>query len=350
MRVLVHGESAVRAERLREALLGIEARGHRVGWVSERHGEPARGEPVLAPREVPQGPWDVVVGAGPPARVRALGRHGGVRAVVVACTAADLGPRGWLQRMAWDAIPEIVLIDEADGGAAREGRHGIALESFALWPPAEPPREPIESADTDVLERACERAYARGLGPALRAGFLADRDGTLIPEHGYLDDPAQVTLLPGVAAALREVRAGGHPVAVISNQAGVGRGRFPLARAHEVMAALRHALRREGVELDAVRFCPHAPGEGCRCRKPGTLLIERVVQDLQLFPAHSVMAGDKRIDVAAGQAAGMLGLLVRTGYGGEEEGGASAQPDGVFGDLAAAVRWFLAREEARVIG
>jgi D-glycero-D-manno-heptose 1,7-bisphosphate phosphatase len=59
------------------------------------------------------------------------------------------------------------------------------------------------------------------------------------------------------------------------------------------------------------------------------------------------MVGDKFSDVAAGQAAGALGVLVLTGYGrGEWEYQRHAQPvkpDHVAEDLLDAVDWALGR-------
>jgi len=181
-----------------------------------------------------------------------------------------------------------------------------------------------------------------------RAAVFLDRDGTLVVEREYLDDPAGLELLPGVASALRGLRGAGFALVVVSNQSGVGRGRFTAGRVHEVMAGLRHALRAQGVELDAIYFCPHRPEEGCPCRKPGTALLERAADDQQLDLAQSVMVGDKRIDVLAGQRAGGHGVLVRTGYGREEERAAETEPRGadyIADDLAGAARWILERLE-----
>jgi len=172
-----------------------------------------------------------------------------------------------------------------------------------------------------------------------------DRDGTLIREREYLSDPHDVELLPGVAAALREVRSAGHPVAVITNQAGVGRGYFSEARLYEVMARMRELFRAEGVELDTVRVCPHAPDAGCDCRKPGGRLLREAADDLRLSLRDSAMVGDRWSDVDAGRGVGAAGVLVRTGYGaGEERLGADRPPaDAVLDDVAAAARWFLDR-------
>jgi histidinol-phosphate phosphatase family protein len=178
---------------------------------------------------------------------------------------------------------------------------------------------------------------------------FADRDGTLVIERGYLSDPADLELLPGVPAALRRLHAAGWPVIVVSNQSGVGRGIFPLARVHEAMAALRHALRAHGVELDAIHFCPHRPEDGCDCRKPGVALLRRAAEDLDLSLARSVFVGDKRLDVDTGHRAGARGVLVRTGYGADAARelpvAGEAPPDAVCADFAEAAAWILARGE-----
>jgi D-glycero-D-manno-heptose 1,7-bisphosphate phosphatase len=180
----------------------------------------------------------------------------------------------------------------------------------------------------------------------MRPFVFLDRDGTLVREIGYLADPADLELLPGAAAAIREARAAGLPVVVVSNQSGVGRGLFPLARVHEAMARLRVLLRARDAEPDAIYFCPHRPEADCACRKPRVGLLRRAAEDLVLDLEHSVMIGDKRLDAATGRAAGGRGVLVRTGYGREEERadpGADGTPDAVCGDAAEAVHWFLTR-------
>jgi histidinol-phosphate phosphatase family protein len=352
MRVAIEGRTVSMAPpRLLQAARGLERRGHDVTW----WGAALPDEPGLRPGAAADrvAGADVVIGADAPARVARMAWGLRAQAMILGATAARVVRWGWVERWAWDSVHAMALIEESDADAVREGARGLPLERFALWPPGvAPPRPDVTHGDVELLERACERALARSRGPGVRAAAFVDRDGTLVEEHGYLSDPAALRLLPGVAAALRETRAAGHPVVVISNQAGVGRGRYPLERAYATMARLRVLLRAEGVELDAIHFCPHAPDAGCACRKPGTLLIERAADDLQIALTASVMVGDKRLDAAAGRAAGMSGVLVRTGYGRDEEAasGEGGEPpaERVFDDLAAALRWFCEREDGRV--
>ncbi len=332
MRVLARGDTlGPGRERMAAALGALARRGHEVEWLA------AGGRPA--------GPAEVVVGgAGAPFRVARAGWRAGARVMLLDLDLDALGRWRWIDRWAWDAGFSAGLV--ADGEAARLAAdpRGLARERVGLWS-AGPPATAPDAAhpDTEVLERACERALARQRGGAARPAVFLDRDGTLVREVGYLADPDAVELLPGVGAALRGLVETEAPVVVVSNQSGVGRGRFAEAAVHAVNARLRALLRGHGVELAAIYFCPHRPEEDCPCRKPRPGLLERAAEDLHLALGASVMIGDKRIDAAAGRRAGGRGVLVRTGYGREEEradGGGEPPPDRVFDDLAAALDWW----------
>jgi histidinol-phosphate phosphatase family protein len=327
---------------MERAVLGLAARGHalhRVGRLSQ--GSPLAGlASAGATTEV-----DVLVGGGRALAAAWWAARLHARALVLALEPAEHARWGPLERWAWSLSAGHGLIDE---GASESflSRTGVEeRERLGLWPATDEDGVPSTLASTGVLERACERALARRTAGPGRAALFADRDGTLIVEHGYLSDPLALDLLPGVAEALRQVRGAGHPVVVISNQAGVGRGYFGEDRVYAVMARLRVSLRAEGVELDAIRFCPHAPEAGCDCRKPGGRLLREAAEDLQISLRDSAMVGDRWIDVDAGRGVGAAGVLVRTGYGrGEERLGAERAPaDAIVDDLPAAARWFLDR-------
>ena len=144
---------------------------------------------------------------------------------------------------------------------------------------------------------------------------LLDRDGTLIADRHYLSDPAQVTLLPGVAQALRRLSQMGCRLFVASNQSGVGRGYFNLESVHACNARLAQLLAAHDVHFTDMLLCPHSPKEGCACRKPQTGMWDVLRSRHGLHAAHTAMIGDKRDDVRFGRAAGLRTVLVLTGKG-----------------------------------
>jgi len=183
-----------------------------------------------------------------------------------------------------------------------------------------------------------------------RAVFL-DRDGTINEEMGYINHLDRFVLLPGVAAAIRNINASGLKAVVVTNQSGAARGYFPAAfidRVHEKMGRL---LSEEGAFLDGIYTCPHQPQSrepeaGCDCRKPRPGLLLRAAGDLNIDLARSYVVGDRFQDVEMARRAGAQAVLVLTGYGkGELEfvGPASpVKPDFVAADLPQAVEWILA--------
>ena len=182
----------------------------------------------------------------------------------------------------------------------------------------------------------------------MMAGLVVlDRDGTVIEERPYLHDPKQVRLLPNAAAGLRALSAAGLKLALVTNQSGVGRGFFGLDAVSRVNERVMALLAREGVAIDEVFVCPHAPEEGCACRKPGTRMLETAARRLGADPSKTFVIGDKTCDIEMGRRAGATTLLVRTGWGRETEGRAEARPHYVAADLLEAARVILAQQESQ---
>jgi D-glycero-D-manno-heptose 1,7-bisphosphate phosphatase len=150
---------------------------------------------------------------------------------------------------------------------------------------------------------------------ARRGAVFLDRDGTLIVDREYLADPDGVELLPGAAEAVARLNRAGRPVVLVTNQSGIGRGYFSEADFHAVEARFEELLAAGGAHLDAVYFCPHAPGAGpeCDCRKPAPGLFLRAARDHDLDLGAAFYVGDRLRDVAFGVESGGTGILVGAG-------------------------------------
>jgi D-glycero-D-manno-heptose 1,7-bisphosphate phosphatase len=182
-----------------------------------------------------------------------------------------------------------------------------------------------------------------------RAVFL-DRDGTLIEESGYLDRLERLVFFPYSVDAVRVLNRAGFAVVVITNQAGIARG---IVRESFVDEAHRHIagrLRAGGAQIDGFYYCPHYPGgvveqynRTCDCRKPQPGLLRRAATDLNLDLEHSFVVGDRWHDLAAGQAVGATGVLVRTGLGWKDEAEPhpGTVPDAIVDNLMDAAAWIL---------
>jgi D-glycero-D-manno-heptose 1,7-bisphosphate phosphatase len=137
-----------------------------------------------------------------------------------------------------------------------------------------------------------------------RRWLLFDRDDTLLDDPGYLSDPDKVKFLPGALEGLERFHQEGWPLVMVTNQSGVGRGYFGLKEVRAVHTRLEELLAESGVKLAGIYLCPHAPDEGCRCRKPETQLAEQAAGELGIELAESVMVGDKLSDLELGRRIG----------------------------------------------
>jgi histidinol-phosphate phosphatase family protein len=138
-------------------------------------------------------------------------------------------------------------------------------------------------------------------------------------EREYLHDPKDLIVIAGVAEAIAAINRRRIPVAVVTNQAGIGRGMYGVEAYHAVNRAIDASLARSGAHIDAWYFCPHHPDAECVCRKPKPGMMLAAARDLSLDLGRSVLVGDKVSDLEAARAAGCRTVLVRTGYGREVE-------------------------------
>lgn len=148
---------------------------------------------------------------------------------------------------------------------------------------------------------------------------VLDRDGTIIREYGYLNDPRKVRLLPGAITGLRKMRAMGLGLIVVTNQSGISRGIVARASVEQINRRLCAMLAARGVLLDGIYVCPHRAEDNCACRKPKTGLLRRAARDHGFRLRDCFVIGDKDTDIGLGRNAKAVAIMVRTGYGAEIE-------------------------------
>jgi D-glycero-D-manno-heptose 1,7-bisphosphate phosphatase len=201
---------------------------------------------------------------------------------------------------------------------------------------------------------------------AVTPAVFLDRDGVVNAmcydaDHGIIDSPTtpdQFRLLPGVARAIRRLRAAGFLVVVVSNQPGVGKGKLTGALLDAITTRMYQELQQGGAALDGTYYCLHHPEAvideyrgACECRKPKAGLLLRAQRELQIDLTRSFMVGDGLTDVQAGKLAGC-----RTIWIGQMKcdwcqamDGANAMPDWVSPNLVNATDLICASTAARVV-
>jgi len=177
---------------------------------------------------------------------------------------------------------------------------------------------------------------------------ILDRDGVLnreAPDSGYVLTPSAFIWLPGALEALSMLRRAGLYLTVATNQSGVGRGLMSVAELEAVHERMRNDASKHGAALDAVLFCPHAPDEGCGCRKPAPGLIQEALLRSGIGAAESLVVGDDQRDLEAAARAGVPAALVRTGKGRKTEALLAGIEVPAYDDLPQLARAILGAEQ-----
>lgn len=149
-------------------------------------------------------------------------------------------------------------------------------------------------------------------------GVLLDRDGVInFDSPNYILSPAQWRPIPGSLEAIAALTRARIPVAIASNQSALGRGMLDADTFHAIHEKMMAAIEHAGGRIMHVAYCPHAPEEGCMCRKPNPGLVRDCLDALGLndSPGHALMIGDSVRDIEAAHRVGVRTCLVRTGYG-----------------------------------
>lgn len=133
--------------------------------------------------------------------------------------------------------------------------------------------------------------------------LILDRDGTINRDTGYTYKPEELEILPGVIDGLKKFRNIGYRFIVVTNQAGLVKGKFNLEQYHYFNEKLLEHLAAEGIRVEKIYHCPHHPEitGSCECRKPKTGMIAQASLDFGLNPANCIYIGDKDSDVELGK-------------------------------------------------
>ena len=109
---------------------------------------------------------------------------------------------------------------------------------------------------------------------------------------------------------MRKAQEAGFLTVAVTNRAQVAKGLVTLEELDRLFGRLEALLAEDGGVLDRIYFCPHHPDAGfpgevpalkirCECRKPGTLLFRRAIDELPIDKERSVGIGDSLRDIGA---------------------------------------------------
>ncbi|WP_319272769.1 HAD family hydrolase [uncultured Draconibacterium sp.] len=140
----------------------------------------------------------------------------------------------------------------------------------------------------------------------IKALFL-DRDGTINVEKNYVFRVEDFEFTPGIFELLKGYQQKGFMLLVVTNQSGIARKYYTEDDFSDLNNWMIRQFQKQGIEITKVYHCPHHPeitGK-CNCRKPEPGMILQAIQEFNIDPVNSVLIGDKKRDILAGQRAGI---------------------------------------------
>lgn len=189
-----------------------------------------------------------------------------------------------------------------------------------------------------------------------KAVFL-DRDGTINPDSGFINDPAEFDVYPFAPAAIRLLNEHGFLVFVVTNQSGIARGFIEPENLEKIHGKLVHLLAGKDASIDKIYTAPyHRDGSvepyniDHSDRKPRTGMFRQASADFDFDPQKSFMVGDRFSDIMFGINAGLKTILVRTGDGDQEtlrqlHRADRVKPHFIVRDLLSAAKFIVAFQE-----
>lgn len=153
-----------------------------------------------------------------------------------------------------------------------------------------------------------------------RPALFLDRDGTLNLDRGYTHRVEDLVWLPDAIEAIKYANKAGYYVFVVTNQAGVARGKYDEQQVKLFHRAMQQDLLAEGAHVDAFEWCPHHVDGvvenyrmACSRRKPSPGMILDLIAAWPIDVARSLMIGDSESDIEAAKAAGIKGVRYKGG-------------------------------------
>lgn len=144
----------------------------------------------------------------------------------------------------------------------------------------------------------------------MKKAIFLDRDGTIIIDKVYLNDPDQIEYLPLVIEGLRSLRDQGYVFVVVTNQSGIARGIVQVDRLMETHRRIQAHFSQFGIDLSRYYWAPYSVESNHWMRKPNPGMLLTAAQDHGIDLTQSWMVGDRFSDIQAGQKAGTKTILL----------------------------------------
>lgn len=139
--------------------------------------------------------------------------------------------------------------------------------------------------------------------------IFLDRDGTIIVDKVYLNNPKEVIFYKDVIPSLKVLQKKGYKFVIVTNQSGISRGVVKKKNLYLIHKKIKNILLRNGIKLFKIYFCPHHPEMNCDCRKPKIGMVKKILHLVD--KQKSFMIGDLPTDIEFGKNLGVKTIFIK---------------------------------------
>lgn len=127
-----------------------------------------------------------------------------------------------------------------------------------------------------------------------------DRDGTIIEDYpdSKWSNITNPVFIPGSIETLNKVQELGYEIIIITNQYLINEGYITLQQYEQINKLMIDRLFFQGIKVLDVFYCPHGRGQGCKCIKPHTGMIQKALNKYSNIDINkSFIIGDSKADI-----------------------------------------------------
>ena len=132
----------------------------------------------------------------------------------------------------------------------------------------------------------------------MKPALFIDKDGTLIENTEY-PHGKDFKIIENTVDVVKQYAALNYHIVMITNQAGIGKGKFTKEEMQEGFDGIREFYKKEGVDFHDIEYCPYHKDSKIKeyaydtlLRKPNPGMILTACEKLKIDLGNSIMVGD----------------------------------------------------------
>lgn len=140
----------------------------------------------------------------------------------------------------------------------------------------------------------------------IKVAFL-DRDGNINKDYDdndwkFINHPE---ILDGNIEGLKKIKYYGYEIIIITNQYIIADGIISEQQYEAYNHKLIKLLKKEGIDILKIYYCPHNDLDKCNCKKPKTGMITNALNDFDIDLTESFYIGDNYNDFELAKKVGL---------------------------------------------